>query len=152
MYTTKGQGAFLSLLPMSLYVIPYFFWVATNSYAYELTLLFFAGVLFLFLVKIEPGTNGELLWWDQLIIDDQGNAYVWSNGLCLVPTLFPFLHNLGIHPFWWIRRPLSDYLERTSNNVAIEHFVDQRRMNYNVEVKTSFLAANFSRIVENTIG
>ena len=153
MYITKGQGALYTMLPVSLYVIPYYGFVSGNGYTLELLALFTFGVLFLFLVKIEPGTQGQLLWFEKLVRDTNGRPCLWEDGLCLVPTLFPFLHKVDIHLFWWIKKPITeeDYLNN-QNGPYIHHHVDQREMRYNVNVDTSLFMANLQRITGNIFG
>ena len=150
MHITKGQGAVLTLLPMSLYVVPYYQLVSESKYMLPLLGIFTLGVLFLFLVKIEAGTEGELLWFEKLVFDKHGDTVVWSDGLCLVPTLFPFLHKVKVHLFWWIKKPITEQDYFDNNNASfIHHYVDQRDMRFNVNVDTSLLAANATRVSGN---
>jgi hypothetical protein len=126
---------------MSLYIIPYKGFVSGTTYASYLILLFIIGVIFMFLVKIEPGTVAELIFFDK------ATGTYWADGLCLVPTLFPFLHNVGIHFFWWLKKPGVAY--SGSAPPYVHHHRDQRQMEYKVNVETTFFKATVARIAGN---
>lgn len=143
MQITKGQGAVLTLIPITLYLMPYWVFVHNNDYAAQLTLFFLLGVIFLFLVKIEPGTQANLLFFNK------ATKTYWEDGLCLVPSFVPSLHNVGIHLFWGLEKPITERDRLGVADPEFLHHLDHRKMTYSVHVNTSLLTAQANRISGN---
>ncbi len=144
---TKSEGFLLAQIPIIvIYLSPFYLFVADNQYWWKLLLAFYVAVLFLFMVKIETGTQAELIFFDK------STRVLWEDGLCILPTLFPFAHHIGIHLFWWIKRQDRDPRAFSDTEPDITHHFDGKRMQYVAKVQTSLLAANVNRHLENMVG
>ncbi len=141
----KLAGAIISLLIMSVYVYYYQKWIKNLPYSFQLTCFFFLGIFLHFLRKIEAGTTAELLFFEK------STNYFWSDGFCLVPSLFPALHNIGIYLLWNLKKETYEELQLFNPNIKIEHthFRDQRLPEYKIKTDASLLSMTIYRIFAN---
>lgn len=143
MFITKSEGAVLSIFPITCYLAPYYYYVDGNEYTFKLMILFSVGVFFTFFrVLKEP---------EELMYLDAGTGGYWGEGWCLVPSLLPFLRNIGINFPWGLRNRRLEELEERRKNTDIHHYQDQREMGYRVNVQTTLFAANTNRLIESII-
>jgi hypothetical protein len=142
MKISKTDGVWISLIMMSPYVFMYGQWVKNSSYSTQLIGIFFVGIFLHFLRKIESGTHAELLFFEK------STGHFWSDGFCLVPSVLPALHNVGIYLLWNLKKDMQLLQPNFNPNVTIHHFKDQRLPVYRVNTDTSLLALS----IHNTIG
>lgn len=145
MKINKVQGALISLFIMSFYVIPYYNFVEDIPFETELTVLFSVGILFHFIRNIEVGTESKLLFFHQW------TGKVWTEGLCLIPSLLPFLHNFGIHLLWDLHKPKYEYSPSRESRVNINNFQDQKLSQYRVGTHTSLFWLNVDKFFSGLI-
>lgn len=137
---TKQESAILALIPISIYIATYVMWIAGNPSWVQLSCIFGIGTFLLFTLKIEPGCRGELLW------NDKATGYFWEDGLCLMFTIFPLLHAIGIHPFFWIKKDYRENLHlHDARPVTIHH--NQDDFTHRTYSQVSFGKGNFYRIL-----
>lgn len=131
MKINKWTGVILTLVVMSPYVLIYYAWVKHSAYSTELTCFFFVGILFHFLRKIEAGTKAELTFFEK------ATGHYWNDGFCLVPSLMPILHNIGIHPLWNLKKDIPIENTLYNPNINVNHFQDQKIPIYRVSANAS---------------
>lgn len=144
---SKVTGAIIALVFMYfVYIDNYRDFVSETIYANELLMFFSLGTLSLFFVKIEPNTKAEVTFWGS------ATGVFWGDGYCLMPTPFPTLDSLDIHFFWWLEKPITEkeYFRHTERN-ATHHYQDQRDPRFNINVQTSLLTAQTTRITGNIL-
>ncbi len=141
-YITKSQATLLCLILVLPYLYFYYSYFGNNQYSLKLTALFLFGVLLHFFHKIEPGTQAEL------VFCGKATGLYWEDGYCLVPSILPVLHNFGIYLLWSLKKAVGAYEYRSDKEVSIDHFVDQRRPNYNMNVQATPLQMTASRVSE----
>lgn len=142
---SENDGSLITLAIIVFYMVIHFrimkygaFWVN------ELTLAFGLGMMFHFLVNIKPGQSDTLVDWRHRELKTK-----WSNGLHLVPCLFPALHRIGLHLGWSLKNIHHYQPEKTEErNLYIHHdvrFNSSRQEKIEVDAKLSELI--FLRIV-----
>lgn len=133
---------------MAPYVFIYYQWTKDSPYSIKLVSLFFCGLFFHFFRKIEPGTEAELIFFGK------ATGKFWEDGFCLVPSLLPILHTIGIYLLWDLKKPIDPHVHKSSpgRTINVEHFHDQRLPMYQVKTKTSLLGMQASRLTGNIFG
>jgi hypothetical protein len=96
--------------------------------------------------KIEAGTKAEVVFCE---MEFEPDKFFWKNGFCLVPSLFPALHNIGVHLGWDLRKSVKQEVVVFNPNINIKHLRDQTIPEYKVNVETSLLMMHGSRISGN---
>lgn len=142
----KFQGMILSLLLMSPWMFVYTWWTIESSYSLQLVLLMFFGWVFLYLRKIEAGTEAEVVFFEKSF---KPNKHIWEDGFCLVPTLLPVLHIIGIHWLWDIRKNTNSTEMMFNPNVNIYHHKDQRIPEFKVNSDATLFQATVYRFIGN---
>lgn len=146
MIITKKQGAQLTLVIVSVYTFMYFRFVKEAEYALQLTGIFFIGMLFIFLHKVEEGTERRLAFLGKLQYDKTGNPATWSDGFCLVPAFLPVLHHIELFVLWRLL-PLQTSEEAPYRpNVDITTYTNQREINYRINSNVTFWQLTISKI------
>jgi hypothetical protein len=145
----KTTGAAITLAIISPYLLIYYQFVESAPNVWWLMGGFFIGMLFIFLHKIEEGTEKRLTFFATLVRDKSGNDVRWSNGFCLVPALFPILHYLDIYVLWRLKHLYTSEQEPYRPDIRINHFADQSRANYNINTTVGPWHQMFSQIVAN---
>lgn len=142
----KFDGMVFSLLLMSPWIYLYFWCTNDSLYSLQLTGLLFFGFLFLYLRKIEAGTEAEVVFFEKSF---KPNKHIWGDGFCLVPTLLPLLHYIGIHWLWDIRKNPNLIESQFNPNVNIYHHKDQRIPEFKVNSDATLFQSTVYRFFGN---
>lgn len=139
---SKVTGAVICLLLTIPYIVTYkYFFHYETLYRQWLFGIFFFGVLLHFLAKIPPGEYIGLAFFGKRI------NKIWSDGYCLIPSLFPVLHKIDIYLLWSLILDNSGY--RYDRDVNVYHYQDQRSFQFRVNSNTSLLHATMVKFIGN---
>jgi hypothetical protein len=139
----QGQSLLVALLPVTSYIVSYFYFVSANIYTNQLSLAFVIALTLYFFRM----TNGV----EELMYMNRRTGVYWE-GYYASPSFFPFLERLNVFFPWGLKKQDELPQEVLRDVININHFHDDRRKQFHVRTNVGPITLSIMQIISNLFG